>query len=400
MARLFLIVSLLLLPGSILAATQLEIALEQRWLQDSNPNPVASDYSLTSTTLRIAHEGASTQWRWQLHYLLSGRYSPEWAGLSASAPRDAADPLWDLDARVLEGQEGELRQRLDRLWVSHSSDQWVFKLGRQAITWGSGHLFRPMDLFNPFSVTSVDTRYKPGLDMAYAQYLFPSGADLQMLYVPRRAPDSGDLSAALSSVAAKWLWFADTTQYELLLAKDYDEPLMGLSVAHPVGEALLSVDWVIADTDSDAAVHTLVAGVDYSWAWGRFPVSGYLEYFYNGFGASGGTAVGQLPFALQQRLARGQLFNLNRRYMGGGIQLQLSPLTMLNGFVVHNTDDHSALWGVSVDYSPTQSSVLRIGTHIPLGDRGSEFGGPELQAGIPQFAHQPQALYARLELYY
>jgi hypothetical protein len=59
------------------------------------------------------------------------------------------------------------------------------RVGRQALTWGSGLVFRPMDLFNPFSPTATDTEYKPGADMVYVQQVFADGSDLQLIVVPR-----------------------------------------------------------------------------------------------------------------------------------------------------------------------------------------------------------------------
>jgi hypothetical protein len=60
------------------------------------------------------------------------------------------------------------------------------RIGRQAITWGNGLIFNPMDLFNPFPPADIQRDYKVGDDMALAQVALPYSADLQLLYVVRR----------------------------------------------------------------------------------------------------------------------------------------------------------------------------------------------------------------------
>ncbi|MGI9261326.1 MAG: hypothetical protein ACR2QR_04785, partial [Woeseiaceae bacterium] len=69
--------------------------------------------------------------------------------------------------------------RLDRLAVTWSSENLVVRAGRQAITWGNGLVFSPMDIVNPFDPTAVDTEYKAGDDMVYAQYLLANGNDVE-----------------------------------------------------------------------------------------------------------------------------------------------------------------------------------------------------------------------------
>ena len=58
-----------------------------------------------------------------------------------------------------------LYHRLDRLSVTFQPYWGTLQIGRQALTWGNGFLFNPMDLFNPFSPTQIDREYKPGDDM-------------------------------------------------------------------------------------------------------------------------------------------------------------------------------------------------------------------------------------------
>ena len=46
--------------------------------------------------------------------------------------------------------------RLDRVNIAYTGDKTVVRFGRQAISWGNGLLFTPMDIFNPFDPAAVD----------------------------------------------------------------------------------------------------------------------------------------------------------------------------------------------------------------------------------------------------
>ena len=104
-----------------------------------------------------------------------------------------------------------------------------------------------MDLFNPFSPDAKDTSYKPGVDIAYAQVLFDSGADLQLLWRPgKNQQDNYD--STQSSTAAKYLFYVDRLQFELLLAQDYQQDVVGVGVVSPIRDAVIKLDAVSTES--------------------------------------------------------------------------------------------------------------------------------------------------------
>ena len=108
---------------------------------------------------------------------------------------------WDLTPTIGELDGTLVIHRLDRLNVSWTGARTVLRFGRQAISWGNGLLFNPLDVFNPFDPAAVDTEYKTGDDMLYGQYLFDNGHDLQGVAVVRRDPLSGEVESVHSSLA-------------------------------------------------------------------------------------------------------------------------------------------------------------------------------------------------------
>ena len=64
--------------------------------------------------------------------------------------------VMDLTREISSHTEYLVYHRIDRLVFSAYADRGSVRIGRQALTWGNGFLFNPMDLFNPFSPTDVE----------------------------------------------------------------------------------------------------------------------------------------------------------------------------------------------------------------------------------------------------
>ena len=115
--------------------------------------------------------------------------------------------LFDLTDVVTESSDSAILHRLDRFWVGFTSEKTVVRLGRQALSWGNGLVYAPMDLVNPFDPTSIDTEYKAGDDMLYLQYLQDNGNDMQAAYVARRNLVSGNADSDEATAAIKYHGF-------------------------------------------------------------------------------------------------------------------------------------------------------------------------------------------------
>ena len=115
--------------------------------------------------------------------------------------------------------------------------------------------------------------------------------------------------------------------------------------------------------------------LQHSWQWADKPLSGYIEYFHNGFSADRVTALDQLTTAQISRLQRGQLFTLGEDYLALGFQLQWAPLLMISPSLIRQLNDNSQLILLNIDYNLSDSSRLVSGIRFPLGDKGTEYGG-------------------------
>ena len=287
--------------------------------------------------------------------------------------------LFDLTTVVSESSKSAVVARLDRLSVGWTGEKAVIRLGRQALTWGNGLFYAPMDLVNPFDPATIDTEYKPGDDMAYFQYLQDSGNDLQAAYVARRNLLTGEVEADAATFAVKYHGFAGGAEYDLLAAEHYGNTVLGLGGTLGIGGAILRGDLVLTDTP-EQVVTQLVTSLNYSWTGFGKNMTGGVEYYYNGFGQTGEYDLANDP-ELLLRLARGELFAIARHYLAGTVTIEMSPLWTITPVMLANLQDPSALFQFIAQGSLSDNSLF-IGTlSVPAGASGTEFGG--IESGVP-----------------
>ena len=307
--------------------------------------------------------------------------------------------LFDLTDVISDSRDEALLHRLDRLWVGYASESTVLRFGRQALSWGNGLFYAPMDLVNPFDPAAIDTEYKAGDDMLYAQVLRGNGDDVQAAWVIRREPLSGDVDSDEATIAIKYHGFAGETEYDVLVAKSYGDAVVGIGTGRGIGGAVWSADLVVTDTDLDTYAQ-FVTNIAYSWTWGGRNLSGVLEYYYNGFGQRryDPQSLAANP-DLVQRIVRGELFGLGQHYLAGSVMIEMTPLWSLTPTLLANVEDPSALFQLVTNYSLADNLVLLGSASVPLGANGSEFGG--IEAAVPgRYLSSDGAVFVQLAWYF
>jgi hypothetical protein len=308
--------------------------------------------------------------------------------------------LFDLTHVISEDNNSALSHRLDRLYVQYAGTNAVGKFGRQAISWGNGLVYTPMDFINPFDPSAIDKEYKTGDDMLYGQYLQQSGNDLQAAWVFRR-DINGDVSSDVDTIAAKYHGFAGNKEYDLLLAEHYDDRIFGIGGITDVGGAIWRGDITLTDTQSEN-VFSLVSSLSYSWVGWDHNFSGILEYFYNGFGQENGdyspAALASNP-DLVKRIVRGELFTLGRHYVVASAMVEMTPLWMLTPNVFINASDASFLAQLVSSYDLKQDWQLLAAISLPVGAAGTEYGGIDSAVAGKQLSTE-FSLFAQLAWYF
>ena len=357
--------------------------------QDGTP---AYDHSGSLRVLARAEAGGAGSRDSQLRFIAD--YSLAWlSGDScavANAPQQTLEQIPTEDARRLmnltwvidDGRRHRAVHRLDRFAVEYRRPNLSVTLGRQVVSWGSGRVFQPMDLFNPFAPTTIDRDYKPGDDIALVERRF-GNHDLQFLYVARR-DHAGDIEDDVASYALKWHALFGGSEVEAVAARHYSDDFLGLTLRLPLGPTVLRTDVTGTRLDGDDTWRVSgIANVDLAFdLFGRSAFA-FLEYFHNGFGvAELPASQADLPLPLLERLGRGELFNLQRDYLAFGATLQWHPLLTQSLTVISNLDDGSNLLQTSMNYEPSDFTRLQAGFTTALGDAGEEFGGAPVAPGV------------------
>jgi hypothetical protein len=336
--------------------------------------------------LRLNFEADNGPWSFDLAYQLYVGYGDriEYTRLLPEDAQNLFNRLPNDDHRLFsltdvlrdDGKFAALH-RLDRLSISFTGDKTVIRAGRQAVTWGNGFFFSPMDIVNPFDPAAIDTEYKAGDDMLYGQYLRDNGNDIQAAVVFRRNLITGAAESDQRTTAIKYHGISGESEYDLLVADSYTNTTIGFGGNRSIGGAIVRGDIVLTDTDSGTKTE-FVANVTYSWVWGTKNVSGVAEYYFNGFGQNDGqyspADLAQNP-DLVQRLVRGQTFSLGRHYIAGGLSVELTPLWMLTPNIFANLEDGSALFQLVTRYNLSENTEFLGALNLPLGPDGSEYGG-------------------------
>jgi len=285
--------------------------------------------------------------------------------------------FFDLTKIIDEDDSHILYHRLDRFSLTLQPDWVTIRIGRQALTWGNGLVFNPMDLFNPFSPTDIERDYKVGDDMLTALFSCDKIGEIQMLYVPRRDQVAHNVKWSESSLAGKLHFSVGVAEFDIMAAHHYEDFITGIGSTGYFMDAAwrLDVTWTFLDEDTDrGGFLSLVANVDYSWIWWKKNFYGFMEFFFNGIGDENySEAISDT--AITERLIRGDLFVLGRKYLSTGIEMELHPLIKANLTVISNIADPSGIIQPRVVWDVTEEIQCTLGGNIYYGSSETEFGG-------------------------
>ncbi|MBI5203148.1 MAG: hypothetical protein HY925_16275, partial [Elusimicrobia bacterium] len=128
--------------------TRIRAALEaSHAVRESGPKLVAhADYD---------HEVRTGSFFYTPDYRLSGLREPS--------------SYFDMEQTISTGGSYLYRHRLYRAWAAVEAEDWTARFGRQRIAWGSGKIWNPTDVLNPFDPTSIERDERRGVDAVYAR---------------------------------------------------------------------------------------------------------------------------------------------------------------------------------------------------------------------------------------
>ncbi len=324
-----------------------------------------------SQRLRLIYEGSWKTLSWEAHYehLIGGRLTSEEAiGASARAERvSAAFRYFDLDWDIETKEHFFWEHQFDRLNAKVDLGLADLIFGRQAISWGVGYLWSPVDLLTTFSPLQINRDYKAGIDAMLLDVPLGPFQESYLAY----APDEKWSNSALLGRHRLRLGPMDMAVTGGWIISDY---VLGGEINADVKGVGVRLEATHTWPEVTSRFVRAVLGFDYQFTPDLFL---QLEYYYNGFGTTDPARYLQVMSA--PRFQRGEVFNTAPHYIGGNGRYQLTPLIILNGNTIINLNDGSALLEPAMVYSLSDNAEIRLGAIFAVGKRPkdnlrSEFG--------------------------
>ncbi|MYD43582.1 MAG: hypothetical protein F4W90_06785 [Gammaproteobacteria bacterium] len=260
--------------------------------------------------------------------------------------------------------------RVDRLSASLRQPNWSLQIGRQAVSWGNGIVFQPLDLFSPFAPTTIDREFKPGVDSLLFESLVGQTSEFQALFIGRQESDLAP-TAQSHTVALKWTQSIQEIAFDVLVAEHLGNEIVGFSMTAPVAGALVRSD-VAKSCDEFECTTSGLVNVDYTIAIRQALLYVFGEVYHNGFGVK--DLSEEIPARLTASLARGEVFTTMQNYASVGTNITWHPLWSQSFIVIRNIEDRSGLFQSAVTYDPSDVARIQMGVSWPVGEDNTEFG--------------------------
>ncbi len=287
-------------------------------------------------------------------------------------PGNDSSRYFDWSEEIFSDDQHRLVTRVDRLSITYRKPSWSLQAGRQAISWGNGLVFQPLDLFSPFAPTTIDREYKPGVDSVLIESLVGNSSELQLLWIGRQ--ENAESSSA-DTTALKWHSQLNDLSLDLIVAEHIGDDFAAFSLSLPVAGSLLRLETSRLCDETTCTLSGL-ANLDYTIALGPTLLYLFGELYHNGFGLE---QIGdRVPATLSERMARGEIFTLMKNYGSFGMNITWHPLWSQSFIVLENLEDQSGLFQTAVNYEPGDASRVQFGVSVPYGDLNTEFGEREL----------------------
>jgi hypothetical protein len=269
--------------------------------------------------------------------------------------RQLINMKWD----IASGNKYKLSHYIDRLYFRQGFDWGNIIIGRQRISWGTGRIWNPTDLFNPINPADFSKIEKDGADALSMTYYLGNFTDLNIVYNPQDKFKKNN---------AAFRFRTNYETYDLAVISGYFDRryIVGfdfagnLFVAGIRGEGIISMD----KNDLNKNYTKLVFGIDNQFTPKLYAL---IEYQYNGEGITN-----KYSYDLT-RLAKGEIINLNKNYLFISTNYQFTPLitgTLSNNI---NLNDGSGFVNSTISYSMSDNSTLTFGGLLIYGKQFTEY---------------------------
>lgn len=315
-------------------------------------------------------EGARVNLEWDF----SALYSDSENNFLFSQPGKTNRQLINMTWQPVNEKHFSVTHTIDRLYFRQSFSAGSIEIGRQRISWGTGRIWNPTDLFNPVNPALYYKLEKDGADVVSAKFAFGNFTDLNIVVNP------------MEKIGDSNYGFRFRTNYNTydisVMGGMFDKRIVaGMDFAGNLfdagfrGEGIISAD----KNDFKSNYVKFILGIDNQFTPELY---GMLEYHYNGQGTKS-----RMNYDLT-KLVKGEILNLSKNYLYSTISYLVTPLLTASLSDNHNFDDGSGFIGISANYSLSDNTYVNAGAQITYGGKFSEYW------------YYPKSVYLQAEYYF
>ena len=247
----------------------------------------------------------------------------------------------------------------DRLYFRQDFGWGNISIGRQRISWGSGRIWNPTDLFNPVNPANFAKIEKDGADAAALTYFFGNFTDLEMVYNPQKKIENSN---------AGFRFRTNINKYDLAVIGGYFDKriVTGWDFAGSIFNAGIRGEGIVSMNKDDITDNytKFILGTDYQITPKLYAL---IEYQYNGEGKTN-----KLYYELL-RLVNGEILNLSKNYLAVSANYMFSLITSASLTINQNLNDGSGFVTVNGQYSVTSDFNITLGAQLTYGNDFSEY---------------------------
>ncbi len=286
---------------------------------------------------------------------------------------DIGRQVFDLRWTIAESDHYAVVHFIDRLVYRQRFSNGEVDIGRQRISWGTGRIWNPTDLFNPINPVNFAKIEKDGADAVSAKYIFGTLSDLQAVWNPARD--------AVSNYGARLRVNVDVYDFSFLGGYFDAAPVAGFDMAGNLGQMGIRTELLYtgAGKSGSPAYVSAIAGADQQFT---SKLYGLAEYHFNGQGTSD---KGEYDI---NALFQGAILNVARHYLAAMASYQVHPLVTLALMATLNFNDGSQFYSCTASYSAADELTLGAGLQLFAGSTGDEYW------------YYPNTAYVRLDFFF
>ncbi len=319
--------------------------------------------------VRLTALGSYGIWRADIEYdneLYAGSYlkTPEFKAAGIARPLE----YFNWDGTIAQGSSTLWRDRVHRGWVGAETGDWTIRAGRQRIAWGTGKIWNPTDILNPYQPLTIERDERFGADAVYARRALGQLSQAELAYGPQ---DRLDESGFMGRLRGR-LFNGDASVMGGKVGGLQDSWIAGGDGAWDLGGGTWHVEGAWTQLQTIGRFARVDTGYEYTFSDAAPPgLRGawvLAEYFHNGQGVSDPRLYNVLD------LLDGRAIALARDYLGFGWSKDLHPLVKLEIYAIANLTDGSWFAGPAFTWNAQKDLHLTAGTQAFWGGALTEYG--------------------------